>query len=132
MTRLTLDECDSLTEIPDVSCLSNLENLSFRKCRNLFTIHHSVGLLEKLKILDAECCPELKSFPPLKLTSLESLDLSYCSNLESFPEILGKMENITELHLIECPITKLPPSFRNLTRLQELELDHGPESSSCL
>uniref|UniRef100_A0A0R0G0X9 NB-ARC domain-containing protein n=1 Tax=Glycine max TaxID=3847 RepID=A0A0R0G0X9_SOYBN len=120
LTSLILDECDSLTEISDVSCLSNLEILSFRERRNLFRIHHSVGLLEKLKILDAEGCPELKSFPPLKLTSLESLDLSYCSNLESFPEILGKMENITRLHLIGFSIRKLPPSFRNLTRLKVL------------
>ncbi|KAG4380260.1 hypothetical protein AAZX31_16G123000 [Glycine max] len=124
LTRLTLDECDSLTEIPDVSCLSNLENLSFGECRNLFTIHHSVGLLEKLKILDAQDCPKLKSFPPLKLTSLERLELWYCWSLESFSEILGKMENITELFLTDCPITKLPPSFRNLTRLRSLCL--GP------
>eukprot|EP00256_Glycine_max_P056567 XP_014624126.1 protein SUPPRESSOR OF npr1-1, CONSTITUTIVE 1 isoform X2 [Glycine max] len=122
LTSLNLSMCDSLTEIPDVSCLSKLEKLSFARCRNLFTIHHSVGLLEKLKILDAEGCRELKSFPPLKLTSLERFELSYCVSLESFPEILGKMENITELGLIDCPITKLPPSFRNLTRLQVLYL----------
>ncbi|KAL2966519.1 hypothetical protein AAZX31_16G122100 [Glycine max] len=130
LTSLNLSMCDSLTEIPDVSCLSKLEKLSFARCRNLFTIHHSVGLLEKLKILDAEGCRELKSFPPLKLTSLERYELSYCVSLESFPEILGKMENITELHLIECPITKLPPSFRNLTRLQVLRL--GPETAPLM
>ena len=48
--------------------------------------------------------------------------LSYCSSLESFPEILGKMENITQLSWTDCAITKLPPSFRNLTRLQLLVL----------
>ncbi|KRH08232.1 hypothetical protein GLYMA_16G137600v4 [Glycine max] len=127
LTRLTLDECDSLTEIPDVSGLSNLENLSFASCWNLFTIHHSVGLLEKLKTLNAEGCPELKSFPPLKLTSLEMFQLSYCSSLESFPEILGKMENITQLSWTDCAITKLPPSFRNLTRLQLLVVENLTE-----
>ncbi|KAL5173275.1 TMV resistance protein N [Glycine soja] len=116
LTSLILDFCDGLTEIPDVSCLSKLKTLSFRECRNLFTIHHSVGLLEKLKFLDAEVVQSLR------LTSLEHFELSYCVSLESFPEILGKMENITELELIECPITKLPPSFRNLTRLQWLSL----------
>ncbi|KAL2966523.1 hypothetical protein AAZX31_16G122400 [Glycine max] len=125
LTSLTLDECDSLTEIPDVSCLSKLEKLSFGNCRNLFTIHHSVGLLEKLKFLNAESCPELKSFPPLKLTSLEGLKLSFCYSLESFPEILGKMENMTQLSWTGCAITKLPPSFRNLTRLQRLILRLG-------
>ena len=122
MTILNLDKCDSLTEIPDVSCLSKLEKLSFARCRNLFTIHYSVGLLEKLKILYAGGCPELKSFPPLKLTSLEQFELSGCHNLESFPEILGKMENITVLDLDECRIKEFRPSFRNLTRLQELYL----------
>ncbi|KAG4939271.1 hypothetical protein JHK86_045412 [Glycine max] len=124
LTSLILDECDNLIEIPDVSCLPNLENLSFRECLNLLTIHHSVGLLEKLKILDAESCEELESFPPLKLTSLEKLQLSYCFSLESFPEILGKMENITQLFWTDCPITKLPPSFRNLTRLQWFDMTH--------
>ena len=127
LTSLNLSMCDSLTEIPDVSCLSKLEKLSFARCRNLFTIHHSVGLLEKLKILDAEGCPELKSFPPLKLTSLEMFQLSYCSSLESFPEILGKMENITQLSWTDCAITKLPPSFRNLTRLQLLVVENLTE-----
>ncbi|KAL2966540.1 hypothetical protein AAZX31_16G123200 [Glycine max] len=122
LTSLILDECDSFRWIPDVSCLSNLENLSFRKCRNLFTIHHSVGLLEKLKILDAAGCPKIKSFPPLKLTSLERFEFSGCYNLKSFPEILGKMENMTQLSWTGCAITKLPPSFRNLTRLQLLVL----------
>ncbi|KRH08198.1 hypothetical protein GLYMA_16G135500v4 [Glycine max] len=122
LTILNLDKCDSLTEIPDVSCLSKLEKLSFARCRNLFTIHYSVGLLEKLKILYAGGCPELKSFPPLKLTSLEQFELSGCHNLESFPEILGKMENITVLDLDECRIKEFRPSFRNLTRLQELYL----------
>ncbi|KHN11123.1 TMV resistance protein N [Glycine soja] len=122
LTILNLDKCDSLTEIPDVSCLSKLEKLSFARCRNLFTIHYSVGLLEKLKILYAGGCPELKSFPPLKLTSLEQFELSGCHNLESFPGILGKMENITVLDLDECRIKEFRPSFRNLTRLQELYL----------
>ena len=42
LTSLILDECDSFRWIPDVSCLSNLENLSFGECRNLFTINCSV------------------------------------------------------------------------------------------
>jgi Leucine-rich repeat (LRR) protein len=56
------------------------------------------------------------------LTSLEQLNLSHCSKLESFPEILGKMENITELHIMESPIKELPFSIQNLTRLRKLEL----------
>uniref|UniRef100_K7MWS1 TIR domain-containing protein n=1 Tax=Glycine max TaxID=3847 RepID=K7MWS1_SOYBN len=80
----------------------------------------SVGLLEKLRILDAEGCSRLKNFPPIKLTSLEQLRLGFCHSLESFPEILGKMENIIHLNLKQTPVKKFPLSFRNLTRLHTL------------
>ncbi|XP_058744206.1 TMV resistance protein N-like [Vicia villosa] len=111
-----------ITEIPDVSGLPDLEKLSFKHCENLTKIHESVGYLGSLKILDGSSCMNLNTFPPIILTSLEQLNLSHCSNLESFPEILGKMENITELHIMGSPIKELPFSFQNLTRLRKLEL----------
>ncbi|KAK7270701.1 hypothetical protein RJT34_26050 [Clitoria ternatea] len=122
MRVLNFDKCKCLTEIPDVSGLPNLEKLSFKHCQNLTTVHESLGFLDKLQILSAFSCTKLRSFPPIKLTSLEQLNLSRCYSLESFPEILGKMENITELQLEYTPIKELPFSFRNLTRLQELQL----------
>ena len=122
MKVLKLDENNCLTQIPDVSGCPNLENLSFLGCKNLITVHDSVGLLGKLKTLDARWCYELRSFPPIKLSSLEELYISECRSLESFPEILGKMENITELHLGCTGIYEFPFSFRNLSRLQRLSL----------
>lgn len=122
MTSLNFDECRQLKQIPDVSYLRHLENLSFRWCPKLSSLHYSVGFLEKLKILDAEGCSRLKSFPPIKLTSLEQLKLRYCHSLENFPEVLGNMEYVRELDLKETPVKKFPPSFRNLRRLQKLHL----------
>ncbi|XP_027923241.1 TMV resistance protein N-like isoform X3 [Vigna unguiculata] len=143
MTSLNFDECRYLKQIPDVSCLTHLENLSFRWCPKLSSLHYSVGFLEKLKILDAEGCSKLKSFPPIKLTSLEQLKLRYCHSLENFPEVLGNMENVRELDLKDTPIKKFPLSFQNLTRLQKLHLclscgvmengcDGVPLSSICM
>ncbi|XP_027359418.1 TMV resistance protein N-like [Abrus precatorius] len=120
---LNFDSCQCLTQINDLSGLPNLEELSFYGCYNLVTIHDSVGLLNRLKVLRAEGCMKLRIFPPLKLASLEKLELSYCSSLERFPEILGKMENITELMLFQVSIKEFPFSFRNLTRLQRLTMD---------
>ena len=120
LTSLSFDSSQHLTQMPDVSCIPHLENLSFMECYNLFAIHQSVGLLKKLRILDAEGCLRLKYFTPIKLTSLEQLKLGYCHSLESFPEILGKMENITDLDLRETPVKKFPSSLRNLTRLHTL------------
>ncbi|XP_027358503.1 TMV resistance protein N-like isoform X2 [Abrus precatorius] len=122
MRVLNLDKCKYLMQIPDVSGLPNLEKLSFQHCQDLTTIHNSIGFLEKLKILSALGCTKLRSFPPIKLTSLEQLNLSRCYSLESFPEILGTMEKITELQLEFTPIKELPFSFQNLTRLRELQL----------
>lgn len=103
-----------------MSGLQNLEKFSFRHCENLITIHNSVGFLSKLKTLDAEGCIKLKSFPPLKLTSLQRLELSFCKSLKKFPEILGEMEKINKIVLRETSIRDLPISFQNLTGLHKL------------
>ncbi|RZB61997.1 TMV resistance protein N isoform B [Glycine soja] len=112
----------SLRKIPDVSVLQNLEELSFEGCRNLTTVHPSIGSLNKLKILDAKYCSKLTTFPPLNLTSLEKLELSDCSSLENFPEILGEMKNLPKLHLRSLRIKELPVSFQNLVGLETLSL----------
>ncbi|XP_068503098.1 TMV resistance protein N-like isoform X4 [Phaseolus vulgaris] len=118
--------------IPDMSDLPNLEEVSFKECDSLVAVHDSIGFMTKLKILNAEGCNKLMSFPPLNLPTLESLELSYCSNLEKFPEILGKMGNIRVLRLEELPIKELPVSFQNLIRLEDLilscEIVHLPSS----
>ncbi|XP_050917185.1 TMV resistance protein N isoform X4 [Lathyrus oleraceus] len=122
LKKLNIDNSGCITQILDVSGLPNLEEFSFRKCENLVTVHDSIGFLNKLKILDAFGCSKLKSFPPLKLTSLEELELSYCKSLENFPEILGKMENLTDIFFVDTSIQELPFSFQNLTRLRNLRL----------
>jgi len=122
MSVLNFDDSKFITEIPDVSGAPNLEELSFGNCKNLINIHESVGFLNKLKMLNADGCSRLGTFPPLKLSSLEKLKLSSCYRLKSFPEILGKMENITMLDLLDTPIKELPFTIHNLTRLERVVL----------
>ncbi|KAK2421685.1 TMV resistance protein N [Trifolium repens] len=122
---LRLDYSDSLIQISDLSDLRNLEEFSFQNCENLLTIHDSVGFLNKLKILNAEGCEKLRSFPPIQLPSLQKLQLSYCNRLKNFPEILGKMENIEIIYLCDTCIEELPDSFQNLTGLENLALGGG-------
>ncbi|ESW24546.1 hypothetical protein PHAVU_004G139800 [Phaseolus vulgaris] len=114
--------CKFLTQIPDMFGLPNLEEVSFKKCESLVAVHDSIGFMTKLKILNAEGCRKLMSFPPLNLPTLESLKLSYCSNLKKFPEILGKMGNVKVLRLDDLPIIELPVSFQNLIRLTHLSM----------
>ncbi|MED6183284.1 hypothetical protein PIB30_036470 [Stylosanthes scabra] len=113
----------SLKEIPDLSGLHSLQELSLEGCRNLVTVDNSVGFLPKLQILNAYGCEELSYFPPvIQLPSLEDLYLSGCSSLEYFPEIQQEMENVKSLHLSNTGIKDLPFSFRNLSRLKSLYL----------
>jgi Leucine-rich repeat (LRR) protein len=124
MTILRFDNCNYLTDIPNISNLPNLENFSFKNCKNLITIHDSIGFLSKLQILNAEGCDKLLSFPPLKLISLVELKLSDCTSLTSFPEILGKMTNINQITFTNTGIEEIPFSFQNLTELFVLSI-HG-------
>ncbi|QHO13869.1 Disease resistance-like protein [Arachis hypogaea] len=115
---LNFDYCNSLNEIVDVSNLQTLQEFSFRRCKNLVTVHSSVGFLPKLKILNAEYCCKLRSFPPtINLPSLEKLLLSHCSSLENFPEILEETKNLEVLYLDGTGIKDLPCSFRNFSGL---------------
>jgi len=123
MKVLTLDDCQYLTHIHDVSGLSNLEKLSFQRCYNLIEIHNSVGYLNKLEILDANGCFKLECFPPLWLPSLKELQLSRCESLKKFPELLCKMTNIKEIVLYDdTSIGELPSSFQNLSQLRKLTI----------
>ncbi|MED6112671.1 hypothetical protein PIB30_063667 [Stylosanthes scabra] len=113
---LKFDYSEFLKEIPDVSSLQTLQELSFRECKNLVTVESSVGFLPKLKILDAFNCEKLSCFPPaINLPSLETLELCGCQSLENFPEILQEMKNVTRLRLESTGIKYLPPSFGNLS-----------------
>ncbi|KAL4317344.1 hypothetical protein AHAS_Ahas15G0375700 [Arachis hypogaea] len=122
---LHLDDSPLLEQIPDMSALPNLEELSFVRCKYLVKIDKSVGLLDKLRILNAEGCINLRSFPPIKLISLEYLNLSHCSSLESFPEVLGEMRNLMELVLHNTPIKVFPFSIRYFTRIRSLLLQNS-------
>ncbi|KAL2334986.1 hypothetical protein Fmac_016199 [Flemingia macrophylla] len=125
MRVLNFSYCDWITEIPDLCGVPNLQDLSFCHCENLMNIHESVGFLDKLKTLDANRCSKLRSFPPIKLTSLLALRLSFCDSLECFPKILGEMDNLTCLRIVGTPVKEIPFSIQNLTQLRILSL------SSC-
>ncbi|XP_024641865.1 disease resistance protein RPV1 [Medicago truncatula] len=125
MKVLTLDYCEYLTHIPDVSGLSNLEKLSFTCCDNLITIHNSIGHLNKLEWLSAYGCRKLEHFRPLGLASLKKLILYECECLDNFPELLCKMAHIKEIDISNTSIGELPFSFQNLSELHELTVTSG-------
>ncbi|MED6203787.1 hypothetical protein PIB30_002550 [Stylosanthes scabra] len=121
LTVLKFDNSQFLKEMPDVSSLQTLQELSLDECKNLVRVDSSVGFLPKLKILNASYCVKLSRFPAaIYLPSLETLNLCGCRSLENFPEILQEMKNVTIFWLVGSGIKDLPHSFRNLSRLSQL------------
>ncbi|MED6203780.1 hypothetical protein PIB30_002544 [Stylosanthes scabra] len=120
---LNFDYSKYLKEIPDVSSLQTLQELSFRECKNLVRVDSSVGFLPKLKILSAQYCKKLSCFPSaINLPSLKTLSLYGCQSLENFPEILQEMKHVTSLILKGTGIKDLSCSFRNLSGLEYLDI----------
>ncbi|MED6158483.1 Heat shock 70 kDa protein A [Stylosanthes scabra] len=114
-------ECEFLTEVPDLSGVPNLGALCLDNCRNLVKVDNSVGFLEKLILLSAQRCTNLRTLvDEINLPSLETLDLSGCTSLVCFPEIAAKMENIRAIYLDSTAIDDLPLTMFNLVSLERL------------
>ncbi|XLT60594.1 hypothetical protein HN873_053198, partial [Arachis hypogaea] len=123
LTSLNFSSCESLSKIPDVSGIPNLEQLILEDCTSLVDIHESIGSLDKLVYLGVERCTELKNLPSvLKLPSLGCIALNGCSQLEKFPELLGEMENLRIIEVEETALQELPSCIINFSSLEVLVL----------
>ncbi|KAG6630111.1 hypothetical protein CIPAW_14G132900 [Carya illinoinensis] len=129
-----LNLCDSwkLIETPDLSGVSNLEEIKFSNCTNLCEIHPSIRSLKRLKHLNLKGCSrlgnflnilgdmtslerlslpssEVSIFPSViySLSSLERLQLDGWSRLEKFPD-LSRLECLKKFKAYETAITQMP------------------------
>ncbi|XP_059429087.1 TMV resistance protein N-like [Corylus avellana] len=115
---------ESLTEIPDISGIPNLQKLRVDECKSLVKVHDSIGLLKKLTDLHFLECSNLITLPrSLKLRSLETLWFHYCARIENFPKIDRKMERLEQLVLRGIAIKELPSSIVHLTGLFDLHIE---------
>ncbi|CAJ1959021.1 unnamed protein product [Sphenostylis stenocarpa] len=123
LTTLDFTDCEYLTEVPDISGISDLRILYLDNCINLIKIHDSVGFLGNLEVLAATGCTSLKVIPlAFKLASLRVLSFSECLRLARFPEILCEIENLHYLNLWQTAIEELPFSIGNIIGLESLNL----------
>ncbi|KAI4351989.1 hypothetical protein L6164_006284 [Bauhinia variegata] len=124
MTFLNMSSSESLTKVPDVSGIPNLEQLILDDCTSLVDIHESLGSLHKLVYFGAERCTELKILPSsLKFPSLGCLVLNGSSKLEAFPDLVGEMENLRIIEMEETAIKELPSWIVNVSTLETLALN---------
>uniref|UniRef100_A0A1S4E327 TIR domain-containing protein n=1 Tax=Cucumis melo TaxID=3656 RepID=A0A1S4E327_CUCME len=98
--QLSLENCEMLTEIGDISLMPNLIKLEIINCFNL------------------ECF----SSTGLKSKTLQCLHLKSCYKLKKFPDIVEEMECLQILSLEEIGVTELPKSIEKLSGLRHLEL----------
>ncbi|GJR63269.1 NB-ARC domains-containing protein [Tanacetum coccineum] len=110
-----------LTTTPDVSEITNLEELDLEGCVNLSTLHPSIGMLKKLVVLNLKDCTQVRSFPSkVEIDSLQVLNLSGCLKVDKLSDDLGKIKSLTELHADRTTITKLPSFVSSLINLESL------------
>lgn len=134
MKFLNLSHSYHLTKTPDFSNLPNLEELKLKDCKSLVEIHHSIGCLQRLILVDLKDCTKLKSVPRgfCKLRSLKTLILSGCSKFENLPKDLGDLESLTTLIANGTAIKEVPFTIERLKNLTKFLLsgDEGSPSKS--
>ncbi|KAK7300088.1 hypothetical protein RJT34_10921 [Clitoria ternatea] len=126
LTYMNFSHCSFLTHVPDMTGFPNLKEFDFSECENLVSIHHSVGFLQKLEILRVQGCNKLRSFTPrMWLPSLQHFSFDCSRNIEIFPEIVGVMDKLKSINLLDTQIKELPGSVTNLIGLENIRM------SSC-
>ncbi|XP_023897250.1 TMV resistance protein N [Quercus suber] len=120
---IELNNSLKLIETPDITEVPVLEKLILEDCIKLCEIHPSVGVHERLTLLNLKGCKSLKILPnKFEMKSLDILILSGCLKLKRIPEFAKNMGCVSGLYLDGIAITKLPTSIGNLTRLTSLSV----------
>eukprot|EP01018_Ginkgo_biloba_P006298 Gb_11628 [translate_table: standard] len=155
LQKVILRECTSLTTLPPNFCdLHFLEYLDLGGCRDLESLPDFFGELEKLRHLDLSFCSKLKRLPDSfnKLTEIKYLSMEGCKSLIFKPNTLGDFctlefmdfrgcqklqvlpDKIASHHSLknvyfQCKrLTTLPSNFGKLIGLNNLLIEHFPES----
>ncbi|KAF3784365.1 TMV resistance protein [Nymphaea thermarum] len=131
LQQLILDNCTSLTEIPDyVGGLKCLRCLSLKDCFSLQRLPRSIGslvVLEELILDHCKCLLEVGESIG-QLNNLNILSMVGCENLGDLPCGMLQLNSLQVLNLQSCSRIKILPEASmmdvRLETLQRLILDH--------
>ncbi|KAM1074765.1 hypothetical protein TB2_019295 [Malus domestica] len=114
----------NLVETPEFRGMPNLEHLDLSHCEQLYEVDHSVGTLERLKVMCLFACENLARLPTSVsgLKSLKILDVSCCGRLEKLPKELGQVDSLELLDASGTPISEPPSSIGLLRNLKLLSI----------
>ncbi|CAN1227705.1 Disease resistance protein L6 [Linum grandiflorum] len=126
----------SSSQVPNLSELTDLEELSFDRCDQL-QLPADIWKLSKLKTLkiwDSSCSNSLladeskmwksKTVPTILPTSLKSIEITDSMELESLPN-LANLNNLTLLVLRETSVREIH-GLEKLMKLETLEISEAP------
>ncbi|CAL5192330.1 unnamed protein product [Lathyrus oleraceus] len=126
---LDMDRCASLFTIhKSIGALEKLKFLSLRECKNLFRLPEEFNILRSLTTLDLYGCSKFTKLPlgqisTSPLQSLVYLDLSFC-NITTMPDVIGGLSCLERLNLQGNKFTTLPSTMSYLRNLSYLNLSH--------
>ncbi|KAK3199818.1 hypothetical protein Dsin_023233 [Dipteronia sinensis] len=134
---LDLNNCYRLKSLPSSICeWKSLECLNLSDCSKLDKLPDDVGTLKSLKRLQVERTG-IREVPSsiVHLSNLYELSFRRCKDL-LLPPLLG-LDNLGELDLTDCGLTKIPDSVGCLSSLKILNLRGNmlksiPDSVGCL
>ncbi|GLJ33153.1 hypothetical protein SUGI_0667240 [Cryptomeria japonica] len=119
LNTLSVESCDNLETILDLSTVSGLQFLELIRCYKLETIS-DLSTLTELQVLKVKNCCALKSLPTLaQLERLNTLQLSFCSNLKSLPT-LAHLPRLETIQLTGCPQLQSVEGVEELPGLKSL------------
>ncbi|XLS69246.1 hypothetical protein HN51_020269 [Arachis hypogaea] len=123
LTFINLSQCQSITQIPNVSGAKSLRVFILDRCHKLVKFDESVGFLPNLVYLSASECRVLRSFVPrMYLPSLEVLSFYFCKKLQNFPDVMQKMDKPLKIYLANTAIKEFPDSIGNLIGLEHIDI----------
>ncbi|XP_020420667.1 TMV resistance protein N isoform X4 [Prunus persica] len=107
LERLDL-ACNDFCSLPSLSRLSELQDLSLHKCKNLRAIP---DLPTNLKVLRADGCIALEKMPDFsEMSNIRELYLRDSGKLTEIPGLYKSLNSMTRIHMEKC--TKLTADFR--------------------
>ncbi|XP_050263117.1 disease resistance protein RUN1-like [Quercus robur] len=121
LKRINLKHCESSQRLPELWA-PNLKEFDLSFCKNLVEIHDSIGLLDKLEVLDLFFCKKLQALPRrLEFKSLIYFFLQYCDSIQELPELCAP--NLKKLYLSNCKsLVKVHESIGLLDKLESWDL----------